>query len=142
MNKIGEAFAFVPPFGWEESRRGATLVFRQLERELRVSFWPLKEKGSLKKKTAALEELKQTALKDIGRDLKNTNLRVAIPLSRVDENKLEFWVQSLGTRDGTTLICSAVACSPLGILMVSLEAPNKPRSFPIFVDFLRSVHKA
>jgi len=142
MPKIGDAFAFKPPFGWEESRRGATWVYRGRGRELAISFWPLREKGSAKKKAAALAELMKAGLKAIERDLKNTNLRVTVPLSRVEENRLEFWIQSLSTRDGAALACSAIVRSTLGILMASLEGPDERGSFPIFIEFLRSVRKA
>ncbi len=141
MKNLSEAFTFSPPHGWEESRRGAAWVFRRPECELVVSVWPLKENTPLNKQKAAIEALQQTALKAIKKDLKNTNLRVSVPLSRVDENQMEFWIQSLCTRDHTTLLCSAVVRGTLGVLLATLEAPNQPVSFPTFVEFLRSVQR-
>src|SRR6185295_17696285 len=107
MITISGAFSCVPPVGWDESRRGASLVFRRPQRELVLSFWPIKEKTKPDDQASAVEALMKTALKAIKKESKNPNLESAVPLTRVDENDLEFWVQSLTTRDGSIGICSA-----------------------------------
>jgi len=137
--KVSNAFSCVPPSGWDESRRGANFVYRRPGRELVISFWPVKEGLTIEKRAAAVDALMKTALKAIKKDSKNTNLQPAIPLTRVDENDLEFWVQSLSTRDGSVEICSAVVRGAAGVLLATLEAPTQPEHFPLFVAFLRSV---
>lgn len=139
MLNVSKAFSCEPPTGWDESRRGANYVYRRPGRELVISFWPIKAGLKADKRFAAVEALMKTALKAIKKDARNTNLQPAIPLTRVDENNLEFWVQSLTTRDGTVGICSAVVRGVTGILLATLEAPTQPEHFPIFVAFLRSV---
>jgi len=139
MIKIPGAFSFVPPLGWNESRKGGAIVFKRPERELAVSTWIVNEKGSKKKKIAALDALMDTALKEIEKDAKNPNLIPELPLERMDENNLEFWVQSFVTRDTTVLVCSAVARSSDAVLLATLNVPNKPEFFKTFIDFLGSV---
>jgi hypothetical protein len=139
MIQVSNAFSCVPPLGWEEKRRGPSLVFRRPERELVISFWAIKEGLNAEKRPVAVEALMKTAFKGIKKESKNPNLQSSVPLTRVDENDLEFWVQSLVTRDGTVLICSAVVRGATGVLLATMESPTDPDHFPIFVEFLRSV---
>ena len=119
---------------------GPNFVYRRPGRESSsFLFWPIKEGLKAEKRATAVEGLMKSALKAIKKDSQNTNLQSAIPLTRVDENDLEFWVQSLATRDGTVNICSAVVRGVIGVLLATLEAPTQPEHFPLFVAFLRSV---
>ena len=139
MLKIADAFSCEPPFGWDESRRQGSWVYRRPERELVISFWPVKDPQKVDKRHTQLEALMKTALKALKKEHKNPNLEQSVPLTRIDENQLEFWVQSLSTRDGTVSVSSAAVRGHTGVLVVTLEAPHKPETFPLFVQFLRSV---
>lgn len=139
MIKIQNAFSFVPPQGWNESRKGGAIVFKRPERELSVSAWVAPENESQKKRIAEVDELMNSALKEIEKDGKNPNLIAELPLERMDENDLEFWIQSFVTRDTTMLVCSAVARSATAVLLATMNVPNKPEFFKQFVEFLQSV---
>jgi hypothetical protein len=91
MITLSGAFTCIPPVGWDESRRGTSLVYRRPERELVISFWPIPEGLQPEKRALAVEALMKTALKAIKKESKNPNLQSAVPLTRVDENDLEFW---------------------------------------------------
>jgi len=139
MAKITDAFSWKPPHAWDEKRRGANLLYRLPERELVLSFWPVKEGLTAEQQTASLQELMDTALKAIEKESKNPNLLPSVELTRVDENNLEFWVQSLATKDGSVGISSAAIRGTQGVLLATMEAPTRPDHFPIFVEFLRSI---
>src|SRR5688572_27238396 len=129
MFEIAGAFSLVPPVGWSESRKGGAIVFKRPERELSVSAWTVGPKASQKKKAASLEGLVKTALGEIGRDAKNPNLIAEVPLDQMNENDLQFWVQSFVTKDTTMLICSSVVRGPSAVLLLTMNAPNKPEYF-------------
>jgi len=139
MINVSKAFSCVPPLGWDESRRGPNLVFRRPGRELVISYWAAKEGLNDEKRASAVESLMKTALKGVRKESKNPNLQSSVPLTRVDENGLEFWVQSQSTRDATVLICSAVVRGIAGVMLATMEAPTDPNHFEIFVAFLRTV---
>ena len=79
------------------------------------------------------------ALEAIERDAKNPNLRPSVPLERLEENGLEFWLQAMTTRDETVMSCSAVVRGPKGVLIATMDAPQGPEAFQTFVNFLSSV---
>src|ERR1700733_5279238 len=126
MINVSNAFSCVPPYGWDETRRGPNRVFKSPGRELVISFWSTKEGLSVEKRATDVEGLMKTALKGIKKETKNPNLQAAVPLTRVDENNLEFWVQSLITRDGSVNICSAVVRGVTGVMLATMEAPTDP----------------
>lgn len=139
MIEIAQAFRCVPPLGWNESRKKGSIVFKRPERELAVSAWGVQEKKSKKKIAVQLESLLQDTLKEMEKDAKNPNLLPDIERMQTQENGLDFWVQSFLTRDTTMLICSAIVKGPAAVLLATLSAPNRPESFPTFVEFLRSI---
>jgi len=139
MIKIAGAFSCAPPAGWIKSRGPAGWVYRRPGRELVISYRPIKAGHQPKARAAAVETLVKTTLRAFKNESKNPQWLTALPLCKVHENNLEFWVQSLSTRDRTRGNSSAVIRGISGVLLVRLEAPYKVDHYPHFVKFLRTV---
>ncbi len=144
MLKRGFAFEFEIPDGWLAAEGGGRLVVHgPVGEELIVSGALISGEGGRSEVEEVRAKLLGNALASVENAAKHPELVIAKDLRRENgHGPVERWTLHSQTQGGDILFLEAVVASDVGVIVATLEGPNKPLTMDVFRSFLSSVRKA
>lgn len=146
MLKRGFAFEFEfdLPEGWSDHSGGSQVVAHgPLGEELIVSGSVVTGPGPIQRASAVRGAVLENALESVREAAAVPELKVVKALGREDgPSGLECWTLEAQTTDNEVAFLQGIVASDIGVVIVTMEGPNRDSTFDAFHSFLKGVRTA